>query len=271
MTSVFDIPGGPRGFQTRGASPGPEALITELPLGRRTPLVLLSGMLGDETLWDEVAAGLAEVALPWPARIDRDDSVPELAAGVLAEAPPRFALAGHSLGAIVALEIARRAPCRLTALALINASARGPSEPQQETWARWRRRTEAREFAQVADELAAATLGAPNRVPALVHRNRRMADSVGAAGFVRQLDAQATRPDSRDAVPGVDVPLVVVSSEFDDICPPELQEELAGLFPAAELVTIPGAGHMTPLENPSALAAHLRRWLERSVRPVLEQ
>ena len=57
-------------------------------------------------------------------RIDLDDSSPEMAAGVLAAAPERFALAGHSLGAIVALEIVRQAPQRVTRLALLNASAR---------------------------------------------------------------------------------------------------------------------------------------------------
>jgi pimeloyl-ACP methyl ester carboxylesterase len=237
-----------------GRAAGPE-------LGDRQPLVLLSGMLGDESLWDGVAAGLTDVARPWPARIDLDDSVPEMADSVLAVAPERFALAGHSLGGIVALEIVRRAPQRVTRLALINTSARGPSETQLAGWAQLQERVGRGEFDPVADELAVATLARAHRAPDLVTRNRRMAGTVGADGLLRQLAAQATRPDSRPTLAGIEVPVLVVSAAADDICPPDLQQELAARCPAAELVSVPGSGHMTPLEAPEALTAHLRRWL----------
>jgi pimeloyl-ACP methyl ester carboxylesterase len=246
-----------------------ETLLATLPTGRpsadgsigREPLVLLSGMLGDGSLWDDVSAGLADVALPWPARIDLDDSVPEMALSVLAEAPTRFALAGHSLGAIVALEIVRRAPERVTRVALLNASARGASDVQLRSWEDLRRRTEAGEFRRVADELAEATLGSAHRSPESVGRNRRMAETVAPEGLLRQLAAQATRPDSRASVAAIEVPVLVVSGERDQICPPELQQELVALCPRATLETVPGAGHMTPLEEPDQVVAVLRRWL----------
>jgi pimeloyl-ACP methyl ester carboxylesterase len=237
----------------------------------REPVVLLSGMLGDERLWDDVSARLADVALPWPARIDLDDSVPEMASSVLAVAPSRFALAGHSLGAIVALEVVRRAPERVSRLALLNASARGASEEQLAAWSTARARTENGEFADVAGELARATLGAAHRDDALVARNGRMAETVGAEGLLRQLAAQATRPESRPSLAAIDVPVLVLSGEDDTICPPALQRELAELSPAAELVSIAGCGHMAPLEDPEAVAGHLRRWLGRPVRPATGQ
>ena len=95
-------------------------------------------MLGDASLWDEVAPSLSEIAQVRMARIDFDDSIAGMAATVLASAPERFALAGHSLGAIVALEIMRQAPRRVTRLALLNASARPADEAQLEAWARMR-------------------------------------------------------------------------------------------------------------------------------------
>lgn len=246
-----------------------EELMATLPAGRpdrdvpaaRQPLVLLSGMLGDHHVWDDLAAGLGDAALPWPARIDLDDSVAEMALSVLAEAPPSFALAGHSLGAIVALEIVRRAPERVTRLALLNASARGPVQPQLDAWAESRRRTEAGEFDEVARELAHTTLPPAHRQPPLVARNEAMARAIGPEGFVRQLAAQATRPDSRASLGSIEVPVLVLSGEFDEVCPPALQRELAELCPQARLETVADAGHMAPLEQPERVAALLADWL----------
>ena len=236
------------------------------PTGRdREPLVLLSGMLGDRHLWDDVAAAVGTVARPWPGRVDLDDSVAEMAISVLADAPPRFALAGHSLGAIVALEIMRREPERVSRLALINASARGPVEAQLDAWAQWRRRTEAGEFDRVAAELARATLPEEHRRPELIARNEEMARAVGPGGFLRQLAAQATRPDSRASVAAIGVPVLVVSGELDEVCPPALQRELVELCPRARLETIAEAGHMAPIEQPERVASLLMLWLGEDV------
>lgn len=229
----------------------------------REPLVLLSGMLCDASLWDGLAARLSDVVLPWPCRIDLDDSVPEMAASVLAEAPPRFALGGHSLGAIVALEVMRQAPERVTNLLLVNASPRGPSPQQQDTWARWRQRATDGELEQIARELAPALLGpAAREDPASVRAVVSMADAVGVEGFLRQLAAQSTRPDSRASLGAISVPVLVVSGELDDICPPALQQELADGCEGSVLVTLPG-GHMLPLEDPDSLADAARAWLSR--------
>jgi len=246
------------------------ALLSTLPSGRqpaadrpgqRETLVLLSGMLGDTSLWDDLAARLGDLVLPCPARIDLDDSVREMAATVLAQAPDRFGVLGHSLGAVVALEMMRQAPGRITSLALMNASARGPSDAQLTDWDRCRRRVLHGEFTQVVNELAMATLGRPGRDDeALLARTISMARTVGADGFLRQLSAQTTRPDSLVSVGRIEVPVLVVSGAADEVCPPALQQELAERCPPAELVSVAG-GHMLPLECPDAVAGHLRAWL----------
>jgi 4-hydroxy-2-oxoheptanedioate aldolase len=209
------------------------------------PVVLLPGMLGDATLWDEVAPALTA---PRFARIDLDDSIAEMASTVLAAAPARFALAGHSLGAIVALEIMRQAPRRVTRLALLNASARPASEAQLTAWAAMRDG----EFETVIRAFAAGDA----RVAA-------MARNVGPRGLRRQLAAQATRPDSRPFLHAIAVPTLVLTGADDAICPQALQEELVAGIRGATHAVVEGAGHMAPLEDPVAVAAHLQHWLKR--------
>ena len=188
----------------------------------REPLVLLPGMLGDASLWDEVAPALTDVAHVRMARIDLDDSIAGMAATVLAAAPERFALAGHSLGAIVALEIIRQAPRRVTRLALLNASARPADDAQLKMWAGMRDR----EFATVVHAFAEA-----NARDGTLERVEAMAHAVGPRGMRRQLAAQATRPDSRPALPDIVVPTLVLTGAEDRICPRPLQEELAAGYP----------------------------------------
>ena len=100
------------------------------------PLVLLPGMLGSARVFADVVADPRTTISCRPLRIDLDETVTDAAESVLAAAPPRFALAGHSLGGIVALEVWRRAPQRVTRLALLNSSARPPSDDQLDAWAR---------------------------------------------------------------------------------------------------------------------------------------
>jgi len=253
--------------QARPIAPGGLVSLDGVPadLPRRRPeLVLLPGMLGDVTAWDDVAALLVDQASIRTSRIDLDDSVTDLAAAVLADAPTRFALAGHSLGGIVALEVARQAPERVTRLALLNASARPPSDAQLAAWSSYRRRVEHGDFLEVVRELAVTTLPAHRRHNArLVEQVERMGRDVGEKGFLRQLAAQQTRPDSRPTLRLIVMPTLVVGSELDEVCPPALQRELAGGVAGADLQMLPGTGHISIRENPEEVAALLTSWLRR--------
>ncbi|MWA02875.1 alpha/beta fold hydrolase [Actinomadura sp. LD22] len=225
-------------------------------------LVLLPGMLGDATVWDGVVAELGPGTDVLRARIDLDDSIAGLAARVLDEAPARFALAGHSLGGIVALEAVRQAPDRITRLAVLNTSAGGGSPAQRAGWARLAGRVGRGEFKAVAGELARATLPAARRDdPDLVARNERMAATVGPDGLLRQLRAQESRIDLHPSLAAIEVPVLVLSGELDEVSPPALQRDLAAPIPAARHEIVPDCGHMSPLERPAEVAAHLRRWL----------
>ena len=92
-------------------------------------LVLLPGLLNDARLWQHQITALAEYADITVADLTRGDSIAALAEDVLARAPAGpFALAGLSMGGYVALEIMRKAPERVLALALLDTSARPDTE-----------------------------------------------------------------------------------------------------------------------------------------------
>lgn len=227
----------------------------------RPCLVLLSGTLGDETLWQEVVERLGSSITTVCLRTDTGTSVREIAQATLAAAPAVFSLAGHSFGGIIALEMQRLAPARVERIALLNASGRVGSRAQQEGWSDTRDRILEGEFVAVSQELAHATLPEHHRQAGLIERNMSMARAVGAAGFLRQLQAQASRPDSLCALADITVPTMVVIGSADEMCPPERQHEVARLVPNSATRVISGAGHMVPLEAPEEAAELLRFWL----------
>ncbi len=244
----------------RAAAAPPAVAAATTPRGGT--LILLPGMLGTAELWDDVAPTLAQLASVHAARIDLDDSVEEMAESVLVSAPDRFALAGHSLGAIVALAVTRRAPARVTGLALLNANPRAPSEAQLAEWADTETRVREGDFAAVADEFARANVPEFRRDDAdLLGRIEAMALEVGPHGLLRQLAAQRARPDLRPFLGQVACPTLVVAGDADGICPPALQEEMAAAIPGARLERLSRCGHMSTLETPERVGPLIARLL----------
>jgi pimeloyl-ACP methyl ester carboxylesterase len=226
------------------------------------PLVLLPGMLGSARVFADVVADLGDAVSCRPLRVDLDETVADAAESVLAAAPGRFALAGHSLGGIVALAMWARAPHRIARLALLNSSARPPSPEQRDAWSDLRERTARGDFGTVVAEQARINVGdQPAGRGDLVRRWIDIASDVGPEGLQRQLSMQASRDDSRQWLGSIDVPTLVLSGAADRVCPPEIQAEIVAAVPCATHVTIEGAGHMTPLDHPAEVAAALRGWL----------
>ena len=227
----------------------------------RIPLVLIPGLLCDEVLWRRQANALSDIADPLIADMSQDDSIHAMAARVLQAAPPRFALAGLSMGGYVSFEILRQAPERVMRLALFDTSA-APDSPAR---ARQRR---ANLHALGAGRFAGVT----NRMlPTLIHASRvggpvgvevmDMAQRLGAEVFVRQQTAIMGRPDSRPGLADIRVPTMVVVGEDDQLTPVEqaliIHQGIAG----SSCHVLPGCGHLPPLELPEESTALLRQWL----------
>jgi pimeloyl-ACP methyl ester carboxylesterase len=192
----------------------------------------------------------------------RDDSMAAIARRVLAAAPPRFALAGISMGGYVAFEILRQAPERVERLALIATTAR-PDTPEQSE-----KRTRAIElaasggFPRIAAGTPAQLLSAPHRDdPALAGLVEEMALAVGADAFIRQQRAILGRPDSRPDLAAIACPTLVLVGADDPLGSPERATEMAEAIRDARLAIISDCGHLTPIERPDETTAHLKSWL----------
>lgn len=225
-------------------------------------LLCIPGLACDLESWTDAIQDLADVARCQVADITQAESIAAMADTVLADAPPRFALAGHSLGGYVSFEILRRAPERVTRLALIGTSARPDSAAVSERRRRMIASAEAGGFEQLVDGLLPSVV-ARHRLdnPELIERLRSMMLRVGPATFCRQQRAIIERPDSRPGLPNIAVPTLVAAGDEDVLMPAEVQTEMADGITGARRITIERCGHTAPLETPERVSTLLRDWL----------
>ena len=226
-------------------------------MSEEPPLVLLPGLNCSPALWSLLDVGPAVTpVLTEPTlegQVDR----------LLDELPARFALAGLSLGGIVAMALVRRAPERVTRLCLMSTSSRPPTSAQLAMWSRQRAALAAGATARdLQRELKAALLSPHARAtaPHLVEVALAMADDIGTARLDAQLALQATRVDERPGLAAVPCPTLIVSARDDALCRPERHAEIHALVPGSELVELEQCGHLSPLEQPAAVTTLLRRW-----------
>jgi len=189
------------------------------------------------------------------------DTLSDIAASILAHAPPRFHLVGLSMGGYISLEIVRQAPERIAKLALLDTTAR-PDLPEQTE----RRR----KLIALAEE---GKLTAINDLlwPLLVHEQHQndktlraiidaMMTETGAPAFIRQQHAIIDRPDSRPFLPSLRVQTLVIVGDSDKVATPAMNEEIASGIARARLETVRESGHMSTLEQPAVVTKLLVDW-----------
>lgn len=234
----------------------------ESSLAEPLPIVLVPGLLATARLYAEQIPGLWRIGPVTIALHTRDDSMSAIAKRILSSAPPRFALAGLSMGGYIAFEILRQAPARIARLALLDTSAR-PDVPEQTEQRRAQIELARRgRLAEVAEALFPRLVHTARREDeALRHTVRLMAEEVGPEGFIRQQTAIMGRPDSRPGLAAIRCATLVIVGDGDQLTPPERAAEIANGIAGARLVTVPGSGHLSTLEQPRAVTQALTSFL----------
>ncbi|WP_144699699.1 alpha/beta fold hydrolase [Fictibacillus phosphorivorans] len=228
-------------------------------------LVLLPGTLCDEKLWKHQLEHLTDVSNPIVCVLNKEATIEEMAERVLDEAPHRFALAGLSLGGIVAMEIIRQQPERVTRLGLLDSNPTRPRPEQRKSWAELRAMVEAGHFQQVVQQRLLPNLIHPSRQGdhMLVSTIMDMAETIGPNYYLKQLHAVALRSDYREGLRDITVPTLLLVGKDDTVCPPYLHEEMSALIKKSQLVVVDECGHLSTLEQPEAVTDALQNWLRR--------
>ena len=225
-----------------------------------TPVFFLPGLLEDADAFAFQVEQLREAAACTVADLTRSQTIADLAKDALGQAPAgRFALAGHSMGGYVALEVVRRAPERVDRLALLNTHARPDSAEATENRRRLMALAE-KDFEGVIGSLLPKLLQA-KREGELSGAITEMALACGKEAFLRQERAIIGRIDSRPHLGKIRCPTLVVAARHDALMPVELLEELARGIPGATLAIVEDSGHMASLEQPREVAELLAAWL----------
>ena len=231
--------------------------------GAELPLLLLPGLGCDERMWAPQVRALSKTGRAVSV-MDIRAAYPlsTLAREILEDAPPRFALAGLSMGGIVAFEMWRQASERIAGLALLDTNPQAEDAARRAAREENERQVKAGLFEVVVkNRLAPAYFFKP--VTALTVTVTEMARALGPQVFLNQWRALSQRADSVPTLTTITVPTLVLCGEQDALCPVALHELMAKKIPGATLEVVAGCGHIATLERPAAVTGALEGWLAR--------
>lgn len=226
------------------------------------PLVLLPGMMCDDRVFAPVIRAFGSERAIMVAPITQGDRIETIAAALLEQLPKKFALAGHSMGGIVAMELLKRIPRRITRLCLMNTNPL----PESPAFAATREPlivgAQAGRLEEVMRDMIPPDFLAPgpNRVE-IGNLLADMARDLGPDVFVAQSRALQRRPDQQGTLRKCKVPTRIICGDGDVLTPPRRHEFMAELIQDATLSIIEDCGHVPMLEQPEQTVQSLRGWL----------
>lgn len=230
-------------------------------------LLLVPGLMCNEAVWDPVMPHITDIARCQVVDHGSVNSLPRMAEQLLQSAPGRFAIAGHSMGARVALEVFRQAPERVSRIALLDTGylplAAGLAGEVEKN-----KRAQLLHIAQTEGVRAMASAW----VKGMVHPDRlndevlieaivAMFERKSPAIFEAQIAALLNRPDARTVLHTLNVPTLIACGDQDLWAPLAQHQAMVALVPQARLAVFEDAGHMAPMEQPPAVGQVLCEWL----------
>ena len=234
----------------------------------KTPLLLVPGVLCSPRLYAAqlaALAGEADIVVPdWrKAPLSIWDSWDTAARWVLGQMPAqRFALAGLSLGGMLAVEIMQFAAGRVNRLALLDTGMRSQTEGERAI-----RRARIRLANEGHFELVLG-MQMSRFIPAYRLPDKRLVDEVmamcgeiGVEIYKRQEELAAIRADRRPDLPKITCPTIVVCGRDDAATPLFMSEEMAAAIDGSQLIIVEQCGHLMTMEKPDETNAILRKWL----------
>jgi pimeloyl-ACP methyl ester carboxylesterase len=226
-------------------------------------LILLPGMMCDRSLWRHQIESLSVTYDVQVADFRDGASIEAYADKVLEAAPKTFSVAGLSMGGYVAFDLVRRAPERVNRLALLDVSPYADTEDH----AAFRK--------SIMESARNQGMGAIMEMllPRLIHPSRigdedlvgqvdAMAHRVGENVFVKQQEALLNRRDCFADLGAITCPTVVIVGRQDQLTPLKLSQKMVEAMKNASLVEIENCGHLSSMEQPEAVSAVLRYWMQ---------
>lgn len=229
---------------------------------RKIPLLLIPGLASNRRMWVPQIEGLSDIADCWVTPLPAVDDLGVIADEILADAPDRFAVAGHSMGGYLCFEVYRRAPDRVTHMCLMSTTA----DPETPGAAERRRAS----IADIARDGFLPTIR--GIIPRFVRREERnggpvfeamlkQAYEVGREAFCRHQRASLARTGYRDLLPAIRCPVLVVGGRHDVVTRVSSQAKMARAIPDAAFATVARSAHMVTMENPRQTNTLMRHWL----------
>jgi pimeloyl-ACP methyl ester carboxylesterase len=240
---------------------------THLPPNHREPLLLLPGLICDQTAWQQQIDALSDVAVCTCPDYGSLDSLSAMAEHVLRSAPQRFSIAGHSMGGRIALQVYRLAPDRVARIALLNSG----SSPRATGAAGVEEARKRGELVALAESQGMPAMLrewlppmiAPHRIHdmALVNSIIEMMSRKTPEIFAAQVRALLARPDATEVLDQIRCPALLLTGQEDGWTPPAQHAAMHAKISGSTLVIVPGCGHMSMMERPAEVSAALRAWL----------
>ncbi|WP_373358911.1 alpha/beta fold hydrolase [Acinetobacter lactucae] len=221
-------------------------------------VVLISGYMLDESLWNEVINEVPKEWNTYRATLKEGQTIKEIAQNIAKNAPESFVLIGFSLGGYIARSIVEQFPQKVKALVLIASSLRSDTEEQKNQKLTAIKLNTGKNFHGLSSISIEKTLhpsNAQNR--ALVKRIQEMGRTLGYEEFVKQSMLDRSSYD----VSKITCPTLIISGAEDQLRSKEEAIELLDQLPHAKLEIIKNTGHMIPIEQPKILVSVISTWL----------